>query len=69
MLHYHPPFPFADHDILETNFFIWNYHKPEMRLGELTLEHEIAWAKSLGLTSATFFRLSIISCNNSILFL
>ena len=49
MLHYHPPFPFADHDILETNFFIWNYHKPEMRLGELTLEHEIAWAKSLGL--------------------
>jgi len=50
ILHYNPPFPFADHDILETNFFIWNYHQPELHLGTLTLEHEIAWAKDLGLS-------------------
>ena len=35
--------------ILETNFFIWNYHKPELNLGIITLEHEIALAKTLGL--------------------
>lgn len=48
LLHYKPQFNIVG-PILETNFFIWNYHKPELNLGIITLEHEIALAKSMGL--------------------
>ena len=30
---------------VETYMFAWDYTNPELRLGEVTLQHEIAWAK------------------------
>ena len=33
---------------LETTLFVWDYSKPETRLGNISLEHEIAWAKQQG---------------------
>jgi hypothetical protein len=30
---------------VETYMFAWDYANPELRLGEVTLQHEIAWAK------------------------
>jgi hypothetical protein len=30
---------------IETYMFAWDYANPELRLGEVTLQHEIAWAK------------------------
>lgn len=33
---------------LETALFVWDYSVPETRLGSLSLEHEIAWAKQSG---------------------
>ena len=30
---------------IETYMFAWDYANPELRLGEATLQHEIAWAK------------------------
>lgn len=33
---------------IETTLFVWDYSKPETRLGTRSLEHEIAWAKDQG---------------------
>ncbi len=33
---------------LETAYFAWNYARPRLHLGIRSLEHELAWAKSLG---------------------
>jgi len=33
---------------VETHFFIWNYHNPDLHLGTVSLEHEIWWAKHNG---------------------
>lgn len=35
------------HEDVETYLFAWDYKNPELRLGEVTLQHEIAWAKKL----------------------
>ena len=33
---------------LETCLFVWDYAKPELKLGYSSLRHEIAWAKMMG---------------------
>lgn len=35
-------------DDIEAYSFIWNYHKPNMRLGTSSLQHELWWAKEQG---------------------
>jgi arginyl-tRNA--protein-N-Asp/Glu arginylyltransferase len=33
---------------VETTMFVWDYSQPQTRLGNMSLEHEIAWAKQQG---------------------
>lgn len=33
---------------IETAMFVWDYSQPQTRLGSLSLQHEIAWAKQEG---------------------
>ena len=33
---------------IETALFAWDYNEPHLRLGERTMQHEIAWAKQSG---------------------
>jgi arginyl-tRNA--protein-N-Asp/Glu arginylyltransferase len=37
-------------DSVETVQFVWDYQAPELRLGEVSLHHELAWARSQGYT-------------------
>ena len=41
MRHYSP-------HAIETTLFVWDYSLPQTRLGQLSLQHEIAWAKDQG---------------------
>ena len=37
-------------DSVETVQFVWDYKAPYLRLGEVSLQHELAWARSQGYT-------------------